>query len=218
MRVLIGALLVMLLLGISHVKAFELGLQASLDSLGYSIDADQGEILGDVFFQRKLSEVYILEQISAWERGTALGWYTPEVGDNWVIGGDSTGLPSGAHIDPIDGKFGLSIWTGYWPEEGEDYQWYTEEGLNSDLARHARIFAAEVGGETIPYSYVIAWEDMPNLGDADFQDMIVRIDGVELVLGEEGPGSGTVIPEPATCLLFGLGSLGLGLSLYRQRL
>jgi len=48
-------------------------------------------------------------------------------------------------------------------------------------------------------NYVIAWEDL-NLGDADYNDLVVEVHGVSPT---------TPTPEPATLSLLGLGLLGL---------
>jgi len=52
--------------------------------------------------------------------------------------------------------------------------------------------------------YVIAWEDLKNLGDRDYNDLVVRVSGV------------TVVPVPAAALLFGSGLLALATVLRRR--
>lgn len=45
--------------------------------------------------------------------------------------------------------------------------------------------------------YVVAWEDLKNLGDRDYNDLVVRVSGA------------AVVPVPAAVILFGSGLLGL---------
>lgn len=52
--------------------------------------------------------------------------------------------------------------------------------------------------------YVIAWEDLKNLGDRDYNDLVVRVSGV------------TVVPVPAATWLFGSGLLALAAFLRRR--
>ncbi len=53
-------------------------------------------------------------------------------------------------------------------------------------------------------AYVLAWEDGRCLGDRDYQDLVIQVNGVT----SNGPPSVIVVPAPAA---LALGSLGLGL-------
>lgn len=193
----------------SNGYAFELELQQVFNDLGYSIDVFTDEIYGDVFFQVQETEAWIIEQYSALENGSALGWYTGSDPDNWLIGGIYTGLPSHSFFPDISDVFGLTLWTNYSGLERQDYQWFTESSLNADIADHVHVYQNRLNGQLVPHSYVLAWEDLPNLGDADFQDMVIRLDGVQAVKGSGAPVHPGAIPEPVTLVLLGIGCGGL---------
>jgi hypothetical protein len=75
------------------------------------------------------------------------------------------------------------------------YLWSSQISDNSDCMDHMQTYA--ITGGASAGNYVLAWEDLPNLGDADYQDLVVEVCGVHPV------------PEPATVLLLGLGALAL---------
>ena len=47
-------------------------------------------------------------------------------------------------------------------------------------------------------NFVVAWEDLPGLGDKDYNDLVVQVNGAAL------PS-----PEPGTLLLLGTGFVGM---------
>ena len=75
------------------------------------------------------------------------------------------------------------------------YLWSSQVNDNSDGMDHMQTYV--ITGGTSAGNYAIAWEDLPDLGDADYQDLVVEVSGVQPV------------PEPATVLLLGLGALAL---------
>lgn len=52
--------------------------------------------------------------------------------------------------------------------------------------------------------YVLAWEDLKNLGDHDYNDLVVRVSGV------------AIVPVPAAVWLFGSGLLGFAAVIRRR--
>jgi hypothetical protein len=93
---------------------------------------------------------------------------------------------------------------------------YSDTGLNTDGADHMAAYQGT--GDTVQLTsdldeltwtqdeYILAWEDLSaDYSDFDYNDMVVMIESVE-----------TVVPEPGTVLLLGIGLLGL-LGLKRKR-
>jgi hypothetical protein len=86
--------------------------------------------------------------------------------------------------------------------------WYSESMANADELDHMvtwRIVGSGGGFDNRVGGYVIAWEDLWGGGDFDYQDLVVEVHGVT-------PSGEEPVPEPTTIALFGLGTLGMGLS------
>jgi len=196
----------------SSVAAFEPGLQTLFDDLGYSVNVYEDEIRGDVFFQVQESYASIEAQYASLQRGSALGWYYEGVDPTWVVGGSLTGLPQTTQLGDIGAFFGLALWTNYNDQETMDYTWYSEDWRNVDLADHMKVYRTRVDGQLVAHSYLLAWEDLPASGGGDYNDMVVRLDGVQAVQGSAAP-----IPEPATMLFFGCGLLLTGMAIRHAR-
>lgn len=194
-------------------------LQLCLSGLGYSIDAYNDILPGELYFQRGHREASIESQSSSLSRGTAFGWYNAQSSENWLIGGSLTGLPNSARLPDLDGIFGFNIWTNYNGQERPemDEHWFTETILNRDLRDHVYAYQTQIDGHIVPFSYILAWEDWAN-GDWDYEDMIVRVDGVEAVDGGGNPyGPPGEVPEPCTIVLFGLGLVCGGMVFKKHR-
>ena len=75
--------------------------------------------------------------------------------------------------------------------------WSSLPSDNVDGKDHMKTFEV-IGGGAATGNYVICWEDLPCLGDADYQDLIVEVGG-----------GATPVPEPGTLALLCLGGVGM---------
>ena len=152
-------------------KAAEPTLQHLLDSLGYDIDVVNDLLPTQVWvtIAGQYSEV-MLAEFAGFASQTSSGWYGH--GNQ----SDRHQIFSGAN-DPGDTAFftitgpdsnGLYIKVPSWDKDGWVY-YYTEKRLNSDNKDHAKVYCSKKR----PNEFIVAWEDSWNLGDADFNDLVL---------------------------------------------
>lgn len=146
----------------------ELSLQDLLDGLGYNINVSTDAISLSTFTPPSGKEraVVTLEHYGQ-SSDNPVGWYpygssgsTNQLFDeNSLIGTEvvqmlAPGQEIGLYLGPT--LYGDT--------------WYSESSLNWDLFEHIKVFATET-----PDEYVIAWEDLPDGGDQDFNDAVISL-------------------------------------------
>ncbi len=138
-----------------------------------------------------------------------VGYFTvsnPTTSDiTWVIGGSYwSGLTGSNYLASsntfsVNGLFGIALGSG--DNKNNPFAstiYYSVPGLNADGKDHFATFNTRDGnGNLIGCDLIGAWEDLPNLGDMDYNDFGFRMQNTEAV------------PEPASLAALGLGALGL---------
>jgi len=153
-------------------KGSEPSLQHLLDSLGYNIDVVNDLLPTEVWvtIAGQYKEV-MLAELAGWASQTSSGWYgLGNQNDRHVIfvGTNHPGDSASFTITGCDSN-GLFIKV---PEDDKctDYDYYyTESRLNSDNKDHAKVYCSKKR----PNEFIVAWEDTKNLGDADFNDLVL---------------------------------------------
>jgi hypothetical protein len=161
------------------------GLQNWFTANGYDIDVWNDELPGIEMFPSGYCEVTILNGEHGYDNPT--GYY--------IIDGETMieillfpGRPNiGATASFSSGvSFGFYI-------ESNDGTFFTETQRNGDNFDHALVFYNTKG-----LGYIVAFEDLLNGGDKDYQDRII-----EVVIGNVPPGENvTVNPDPDVILTF----------------
>ena len=102
----------------------------------------------------------ILAEIAAYAPKNNLSWYLISNGQlSYIFFGENTTGDTAYFM--ADGAFGMCL-------ESPDGNFYTEAFRNEDGKDHALVF---INPNAV--GYIIAWEDLWKLGDADFQDFIL---------------------------------------------
>jgi hypothetical protein len=153
-------------------KGGEPSLQHLLDSLGYDIDVVTDLLPTEVWvtIAGQYKEVMIAE-LAGYASQTISGWYGHgSPADTHVIfsGANQPGDSLSFTITGCDSN-GLFIKVPGTGEKSLPYVYYTEKRLNSDHKDHAKVYCSKKR----PNEFIVAWEDSWNLGDADYNDLVL---------------------------------------------
>jgi hypothetical protein len=144
-------------------------LQQLLDSLGYNIDVANDELGWESFCSAPGSNVsMILVEVAASATSAASGWYNAaDSSEKYELftPGDTPGDSAVFVIENAD-----SIGFYMTPNLISYESWYTQQANNNDAFDHALIFPT---GN--PHEYIIAFEDLKDGGDGDFNDLVFRV-------------------------------------------
>ncbi|MEM3760548.1 MAG: DUF4114 domain-containing protein [Candidatus Bathyarchaeia archaeon] len=134
-------------------------LQEWFDEHGYAINVTRDET-GIEAFEAGYYKVNILAEIAGYAPMNNLSWYLISDGQlNLLFLGENTVNDTICFLAEEAFGFCLGSPEGYF---------YTEAWRNADGKDHAFVFVNPKGS-----GYIIAWEDLWNLGDADFQDFVI---------------------------------------------
>jgi hypothetical protein len=104
-------------------------------------------------------------------------------------------------------QFGSSVF-GFYLSTPAGQTYFSNTALNGDHFDHLAAFAVDqpAAGEDYvwPNTYLLAWEDLLNGGDRDFDDLVLTVHGYV-----PSSMSATTVPLPAGIWLLVSGALGL---------
>lgn len=182
------------------------GLQSLINGYGLTTQVGTtGEGTGDQTDDELFSmcrDAEVMHWEITWQRAGygphhKVGYFAPDSPSDitWVIGGSSSGLPSAADI-VVEGVFGVALWSGdHGSSPSTIYRSVT--ALNGDGKDHMASFLVRDGqGAVSGCDRLLAWEDLANLGDKDYNDIGLVVRGM--------------VPTPGALAMLGVAGLAAG--------
>jgi hypothetical protein len=223
----VTALAVFVLPTVLHAVPVLPGSETSLQTIinqrivDHTIDVNADQVASDAYWtaQRDPAAALIIE-IAGYRDGNTFGIYNQENPNQRLevfSGPDSAPLGPRSIIIPTQWTtFGF-----YLANSSQNFIWYSDSSLNAGggldhmvayQGRDGASFKLDPSnpGSAIAFDsndYILAWEDL-NLGDRDYNDMVVLVQNVRPAAVPEGG---------ATAALFGISLIGIGLLSLRHR-
>ena len=148
----------------------EHSLQFLLDSLGYDIDVANDELGTEVFCGIPgVNMATMVIEVAGSSVYATSGYY--EAGDTSVF--YQLFGPTNVPGDSVNFSLSGMDQVGFYMKPnlpGEENTWLTEHNLNWDGFDHAWVFSTGA-----PHEFLICFEDLPNGGDADYQDLVIKV-------------------------------------------
>ncbi len=154
----------------SKATGDENSLQWYLDSLGYNIDVANDELGWEIFCGLDgLNTANLVIEVAQSSLYSTSGYY--QSGDTSIF--YQLFGPSDGPGDSVQFTFASFDSIGFFMKPnlpGNEQTWLTEIALNWDNFDHTWVFATGV-----PHEYLICWEDIPDGGDKDYQDLVIKV-------------------------------------------
>lgn len=144
-------------------------LQQLLDSLGYNIDVATDELGWQSFCSVPGSNVaMILVEVAASATSASSGWYNAaDSAEKYELFSPGD-IPGDSAVFIIQNADSIGFYMT--PNLTSYESWYTQQGYNNDGFDHALIFPTGT-----PNEYIIAFEDLKDGGDADYNDLVFQV-------------------------------------------
>jgi len=145
-------------------------LQQVLDDLGYNIDVEDDRLPTEIWvaIAGQYSQVMMAE-LAGCGPLTSSGWYVAGSPDDSTVIFRGANIPGDTAFFTITGCDSNGLFIAPFAGKYDYYVYYTEPDLNPDLMDHAWVYWTKVR----PNEFIVAWEDCYELGDADYQDMVL---------------------------------------------
>ncbi|MBK7093279.1 MAG: T9SS type A sorting domain-containing protein [bacterium] len=149
----------------------EPSLQYIFDSLGYDINVATDETGMETFCTTPGQNLATIVIEVAGSAATARsGWYVAN--DTTPLyqlfsGGDD---PGDSVTFSVSGGDSIGFWMKPRIAPDTNRTWYTQNYLNYDGFNHAKVFRTGV-----PHEFIVAFEDLPNGGDTDWNDLVFKV-------------------------------------------